>query len=51
MQKIIVTAYARDDDEPVTEEEVMDAIGILGLSNVDVQITELDEMTDLDRRS
>lgn len=51
MQKIILTAYTQDDDEPITEVEVNDAIGILGLSNVDVQITELDEMTDLDRRS
>lgn len=47
MQKITVTGFNRNpDDPPVTEEEVQDAVMELGLSDVYVQIDDIDEEYD-----
>lgn len=41
MQKIMVVGYNSDEDQPVTEQEVTDAMSSLSLDNVYVNIQEL----------
>lgn len=43
MQKITVVGYNRDEEEPVTPEEINDAFSIIGLSDVDIQIEDLED--------
>jgi hypothetical protein len=47
MQKVTVTGFNRNpEDPPVSEEEVMDALLPLGLSDIYVQIDDIEEDDD-----
>ncbi len=43
MQKITVVGYNRDEDAPVTEDELYDALSQVGLSDLDITVKELDD--------
>lgn len=43
MQKIVITAYNRDEGAPVTEQEVCTVLDDLDLSDVNVQIIDMED--------
>jgi hypothetical protein len=48
MQKVTITAYNRTDDAPISEDEVVDVLMPIGLSDIYVQVDELEDEEDDD---